>query len=101
MDPLHPWLDHYPDGVDWHAPIPAAPLYAMMQQAGEQYGDRPAFDFLGRGTTWSEAAATAARIAAGLQRLGYAKGDRIGCCCQTARPTPCCSSARCRPGSSL
>ncbi len=78
MDPLHPWLDHYPDGVDWHAPIPAAPLYAMMQQAGEQYGDRPAFDFLGRGTTWSEAAATAARIAAGLQRLGYAKGDRIG-----------------------
>lgn len=78
MDPLHPWLDHYPDGVDWHAPIPAAPLHTMMEQAGERYGDRPAFDFLGRGTTWAEAAAMAARIAAGLQRLGYAKGDRIG-----------------------
>jgi long-chain acyl-CoA synthetase len=78
MDPLHPWLDHYPDGVDWHAPIPVAPLHAMMQEAGTRYGDRPAFDFLGRGTTWAEAAAITARIAAGLQRLGYAKGDRIG-----------------------
>ena len=78
MDTLHPWLDHYPSGVDWHAPIPVAPLHAMMQEAGARYGDRPAFDFLGRRTTWAEAAAVAARIAAGLQRLGYAKGDRVG-----------------------
>ena len=78
MDALHPWLDHYPDGVDWHAPIPTAPLHVLMQEAGTRYGDRPAFDFLGRRTTWAEAAAMAARIAAGLQRLGYAKGDRIG-----------------------
>ena len=78
MDTLRPWLDHYPEGVDWHAPIPAAPVHVMMQQAGERYADRPAFDFLGRGTTWAEAAATSARIAAGLQRLGYVKGDRIG-----------------------
>ncbi len=78
MDPLHPWLDRYPDGVDWHAPITAAPLHTLMQEAGARYGERPAFDFLGRGTTWAEAAAITARIAAGLQRLGYAKGNRIG-----------------------
>ncbi len=78
MDPLHPWLDHYPDGVDWHAPIPAAPLHRLMQDAGARFGPRPAFDFLGRRTTWAEAAATASRIAAGFQRLRYAKGDRVG-----------------------
>ena len=78
MDPRPPWLDHYPDGVDWHAPIPAAPLHTLMQDAGRRFGPRPAFDFLGRRTTWAEAAALAARIAAGFQRLGYAKGDRVG-----------------------
>lgn len=78
MDALHPWLDNYPDGVDWHAPIPVAPLHALMQEAGTRFGTRPAFDFLGSRTTWAEAAGMAARIAAGLQRLGYAKGDRIG-----------------------
>ena len=73
-----PWLDHYPAGVDWHAPIPAAPLHDLMSDAGRRYGGRPAFDFLGRRTSWAEAAAGTARIAAGLQALGYRKGDRIG-----------------------
>ena len=79
METLHPWLDHYPDGVDWHAPIPAAaPLHMMMQDAGTRFGPRPAFDFLGRRTTWAEAADAASRIAAGFRRLGYRKGERVG-----------------------
>ena len=73
-----PWLNHYPAGVDWFASIPAAPLHTMLVQAGERFGARPAFDFLGRRTTWAEAAAAAACIAAGLQRLGLKRGDRIG-----------------------
>jgi len=73
-----PWLDNYPAGVDWHAPIPAAPLHTLLVQAGERFGARPAFDFLGRRTTWAEAAGAASRIAAGLQRLGLKRGDRIG-----------------------
>ena len=73
-----PWLDNYPAGVDWFASIPAAPLHTMLVQAGERFGARPAFDFLDRRTTWAEAAAAAARIAAGLQRLGLKQGDRIG-----------------------
>lgn len=73
-----PWLDHYPAGVDWHEPVPVAPLHTLMVQAGQRYGDRPAFDFLGRRTSWAEAAAACTRIAAGLQRLGFGKGDRLG-----------------------
>ena len=76
--PDRPWLDNYPAGVDWAAPIPAAPLHSLMQQAGARFGPRPAFDFLGRRTTWAEAAAVSARLAAGLQRLGLRPGDRVG-----------------------
>ena len=73
-----PWLDNYPAGLDWQASIPAAPLHTMLQDAGVRFGARPAFDFLGRRTTWAVAANTASRLAAGLQRLGLRKGDRIG-----------------------
>ncbi len=73
-----PWLDNYPEGVDWFAPIPAAPPHTLLQEAGTRFSSRPAFDFLGRRTTWADAAGTATRIAAGLQRLGLKKGDRIG-----------------------
>ena len=73
-----PWLDHYPPGVDWHEPVPTGPLHSLMVEAGAQHGGRPAFEFLGRRTTWAQAAAASARVAAGLQRLGLVKGDRIG-----------------------
>ncbi len=73
-----PWLDHYPAGIDWHAPIPAAPLHTLMETAGIRFASKPAFDFLGARTTWTEAASACTNITAGLQRLGFGKGDRIG-----------------------
>ena len=76
--PPRPWLDHYPADVDWFEPVPVAPLHQLLADAGARYGDRPAFDFLGRRTTWAEAAAAAERVAAGLQGLGWGRGTRIG-----------------------
>ena len=76
--PEHPWLKSYHPGVDWHEPVPVAPLHEMMERAGQRYPGRPAFDFLGRRTTWAEAADASSRIAASLQRLGFKQGDRIG-----------------------
>ncbi len=73
-----PWLDHYPPSMDWHAPVPVGLLHTLMENAGARFGPRPAFDFLGRHTTWTQAAAASDTIAAGLQRLGLRKGDRIG-----------------------
>ncbi len=73
-----PWLAHYPESVDWHAPIPPLPLHSLMERAGTLFGPRPAFDFLGARTTWAQAAEASARIAAGLQRAGLGRGDRVG-----------------------
>lgn len=73
-----PWLAHYPEGVDWHAPIPAAPLDRLLSEAAERFGPRPAFRFFGRRTTWAAADAAASRVAAGLQAMGLRPGDRVG-----------------------
>lgn len=74
----YPWLANYPPQVDWHEAIPTAPLHDLLTAAAADFPGRPAYDFLGRCTTWAQAARDAARVAAGLQRLGLAKGDRIG-----------------------
>ena len=73
-----PWLDHYPEGVDWHEPVPVGPLHSLLDEAARNFGGRPAWDFLGARATWAEAAEGAQRIAAGLQRMGLKKGDRLG-----------------------
>lgn len=45
-----PWVKNYPDGIQWHEEIPVFPVYEMLDQTAEKYGDSPAFDFFGRKT---------------------------------------------------
>ena len=73
-----PWLDHYPAGVDWHAAVPEAPLHQLLTDTAARFPERPAYNFFGRRTTWRQASEDAQRVAAGLQRLGFQPGDRIG-----------------------
>ena len=75
---VHPWEDQYPAGTSWRTPIEAVALPVLLERTVATHGQRPAFDFLGRVMTWTEAAAEVSRIAAGLQRMGMRKGDRIG-----------------------
>ena len=77
-DELRPWLRAYPPEVDWHAEIAPISLPDMLARTARLHGDRPAFDFLGRRTTWAQAAAASDRIAAGLMALGLARGTRLG-----------------------
>ncbi len=77
-DVARPWLDHYPPGLDWHAPIDTAPLDRLLREAAERFPRRPAWSFLGRRTDWAAADAMVDRIAAGLQAAGFAPGDRLG-----------------------
>jgi long-chain acyl-CoA synthetase len=74
----YPWLRLYPSNIDWHARLPVTPVYDLLARTREKYGARPAFDFMGAHLTWGQLGFMVDHLAAGLQRLGYQKGDRIG-----------------------
>jgi len=74
----YPWLAHYPPQVRWDAPIVPAPLGEMLERTVAAWGARPAWWFLGRRSSWAQVGRAVARLTAGLQQAGLAKGDRIG-----------------------
>jgi long-chain acyl-CoA synthetase len=74
----YPWLSHYPQGVDWHAELPSAPLYSILDQAVERYGERPFLDFMGKKWTYSQAGAIVDRLSGALQEMGVGKGVKVG-----------------------
>ncbi|MER2520091.1 MAG: long-chain fatty acid--CoA ligase [Bdellovibrionales bacterium] len=76
--PHLPWAKKYPPSVDWSAPLDARPLYEILDDSARQWPDNPAFDFMGKTTTYKTLAKLVARAAKGLQNLGIKKGDRIG-----------------------
>jgi long-chain acyl-CoA synthetase len=76
--PTLPWAKKYPSSVDWNAALPARPLYEIFDDAARQYPTHAFMDFLGKTTTYAEAADWIARAAKGLQNLGIKKDDRVG-----------------------
>ncbi len=72
-----PWLAHYPEGVDWHASIPAKPVHAILDDTAALHPDKPAFDFMGRKWNYAELAALVDRFACGLKPM-IEPGDRVG-----------------------
>lgn len=76
----HTWEGSYPAGVDWAEPIPARPLYSIFDEAVAQFAGRPCVDFLGRRYTYGEISDLVNRAAKGFQRLGVARGTRVGLC---------------------
>lgn len=72
------WIESYEDGVEWDAALIDEPVYAMLDRAGRDYADRPAFDFLGFKMNWGDVAERVDLFAAGLQAGGLQKGDRVG-----------------------
>lgn len=72
------WEKHYPDGVSWKDPVAKKPLYFVLDQAVEKYGDSLAADFLGKTYTYKEIGDTVNRVAKGLQIHGVKKGTKVG-----------------------
>lgn len=73
-----PWLNHYPEGVNWDIQYQAKPLYALMDDAARAFASLNAIDFLGRKYTYRDLHGLINRAAKGFQALGVAKGVKVG-----------------------
>lgn len=73
-----PWLNKYPEKVDWYAEIKPRPVYEMLETTAKEFGDRPAFNFLGKKWNWSDIADLVNKMAKGLQEQGVKKGVHVG-----------------------
>ncbi|MCK5624001.1 MAG: AMP-binding protein, partial [Alphaproteobacteria bacterium] len=74
----YPWEASYPDGVDWHAEIPAAPLTDILDRSVETWPDKPCLTFMGKSFTYAEVTDRVNRAARGFQDIGVGKGVRVG-----------------------
>lgn len=78
MSQAQPWLKKYPPELDWNASIPCFHAFKLLDDAAQEFPDRPFLDFYGHVLTYREGAALVERLAAGLQQMGISKGERVG-----------------------
>lgn len=69
-----------PGGRPGRAPLDPMLLTDLLDQAVAGHGHRPAFDFVGRRTSYAELGRAVAHAARGLQDRGVVKGTRVGLC---------------------
>ncbi|MDL5350678.1 long-chain-fatty-acid--CoA ligase [Microbacterium sp. zg-YB36] len=72
-----PWLAAYAEGVPAEIDEPTQTLTEMIEVAVKAHGRRPALEFFGEVTTYSQLGEQIQRAAEGLRRLGVGKGDRV------------------------
>ena len=73
-----PWQAHYAHPCPWDMDFPPLTLPQMFADSATRFGERPLVDFMGRSFSYRDLHAESRVFAAGLQRLGVVKGDRIG-----------------------
>ena len=72
------WLADYPAGVPADIdPSQYPSLEALLENSFKQYADRTAYSFMGKDISYAETDAQARAMAAYLQSLGLARGDRV------------------------
>ena len=76
--PGEPWLAHYVHPCDWRMELPPLSLPDFFAASVAAHGSRLLVDFMGRAYSYAQLHAEALRFAAGLQKLGIARGDRVG-----------------------
>lgn len=72
-----PWLQHYPNDIPPTLQYPEKPLFALLDQSAEKYGDATALIYFGRRISYSELRDLSDRFAAGLLHQGARPGGRI------------------------
>ncbi len=72
------WLGSYPEGVPADIdPDHYSSLVALMEESFARYADRTAYSFMGKGLSYRQTDEESLALAAYLQSLGLAKGDRV------------------------
>ncbi len=73
-----PWLSAYPPGVPADMDFSQyQSLVQLMDESFRKFADRPAYVFMGKETTFGQTDKLSQALAAYLQSLGLAKGDRV------------------------
>ena len=72
-----PWTVHYTPGTTHDLDYGTTTLIDQFDDAVSAYSSRPATEFFGRLTTYSDLGSRVRRAAEGLRRLGVAPGDRV------------------------
>ncbi|MBA2396718.1 MAG: long-chain fatty acid--CoA ligase [Ktedonobacteraceae bacterium] len=72
-----PWLRSYEEGVPAHIDIPDYPLTWLLDNATQHYPDNTAIIYYGHKITYAHLSTLADQFAAGLQKIGVKKGDRV------------------------
>ncbi len=76
MEPV--WLKHYPAGVPAKINVEQYPsLVALLEESFKKHRDLPAYKFMGKVIGFSQVDDLSRALAAYLQTLGLARGDRV------------------------
>ena len=72
------WLKHYPEGVPSDVDTSQySSLVALIEDSLKRYADRTAYSFMGKDVSYAETDEQSRALAAYLQGLGLARGDRV------------------------
>jgi long-chain acyl-CoA synthetase len=73
-----PWLSAYPPGVPADIDASVYPsLVGLMEESFAKYQDRTAYSFMGKDVSFGQTDRLSQQLAAYLQGLGLARGDRV------------------------
>ncbi len=72
------WRERYVHPCGWDQQFSPLAMTDLFAQSVHRFGERPFLDFFGRTYSYRAVWAEARAFAAGLQRQGIAKGDRVG-----------------------
>ena len=73
-----PWIDAYPPGTRWDAPLPTCVLPEVLERAAARWPKRTALRFEGAALSYAELDAASRRLARALTRRGVRPGSHVG-----------------------